>query len=126
MLNLMRWGLPALTAALLGTSVYNVADLAHERRKTQDLSATNADLRSSLARMQNQLQAVSDRLNQLPTQAPAAVEPEPAPRPSAFVETARPAVRVRPKIRVVADAKPAVPKEDPRWTDFQSRLNDQQ
>src|SRR5579863_915210 len=127
MLNLMRWGLPALAAALLGTSVYNVADLAHERRKTQDLSASNADLRSSLARMQNQLQTVSDRLNQLPIQAPAPVAPEePAPRPSAFGETVKPAVRVRPKIRVVSDGRSKAPKEDPRWTDVQSRLNDQQ
>jgi hypothetical protein len=126
MINISRWGLPALTAALLGTSVYNVADLAHESRQTQDLSATNADLRSSLAQMQNQLQTVSDRLNQLATQPPAAVEPEQAPRPSAFDETARPAARARPKIRVVADVRSKVPMEDPRWTDVQSRLNDQQ
>jgi hypothetical protein len=126
MMNISRWGLPALTAALLGTSVYTVADLAHERRQTQDLSATNADLRSSMARMQNQLQVVSDRLNQLPAQPPAAAEPEPAMRPSAFGETVKPAVRARPKIRVLADVRSSVPKEDPRWTDFQSRLNEQQ
>ncbi len=44
------------------------------RRQTQDLSATNADLRSSLAQMRNQLQVVSYRLNQVATQPPAAVE----------------------------------------------------
>jgi len=126
-MNISRWGLPALTAALLGTSVYTVADLSHERRQTQDLSTTNADLRSSLARMQNQLQVVSARLNQLATQPPpAAVEPKQAPRPSAFVETVKPVVRARPKIRVVADTRSSVPKEDPRWTEVQSRLNDQQ
>src|SRR5580700_4384942 len=116
MISISRWGLPALTATLLGTSVYTVADLAHERRQTQDLSTTNADLRSSLAQMQNQLQVVSDRLNQLAAQPaatppPAAVEPEPAPRPSAFAEPVKPAVRVRPKIRVLADARPSVPRE---------------
>jgi hypothetical protein len=130
MMNISRWGLPALTAALLGTSAYTVADLSHERRQTQDLSATNADLRSSLVQMQNQLQVVSARLNQLatqpPTQPPSAVEPEQAPRPSAFVEPVKPAVRARPKIRVVADTRSSVPKEDPRWTDVQLRLNDQQ
>ena len=81
MMNISRWGLPALTAALLGTSVYTVADLSHERRQTQDLSATNADLRSSLARMQAQLQTVSARLSQLTaqplaTQPPATVAPD--------------------------------------------------
>jgi hypothetical protein len=131
MMNIARWGLPALTAALLGTSVYNVADLAHERRQTQDLSATNADLRSSLARMQNQLQTVSDRLNQiaaqpLAAQPPAAVEPEQAPQASPFIDTVKPAARVRPKIRVLADARSSVPREDPRFTDLQSRLNEQQ
>jgi hypothetical protein len=131
MMSISHWGLPALTAALLGTSVYNVADLAHERRQTQSLSTTNADLRASLAQMQNQLQVVSDRLNQLAAQppaaqAPAAVESELVPRPSAFAEPVKPVVRVRPKIRVVADGRSIAPKEDQRWTDFQSRLNEQQ
>lgn len=125
-MNIARWGLPALTAALLGTSVYNVADLAHERRQTQDLSVLNADLRSSVARMQNQLQTVSDRLNQLSAQPPAPVEPEQAARPSAFGETVKPAARVRTKIRVLADVRSIMPREDPRWTDFQLRLNEQQ
>ena len=50
-----RWGFPALTAVLLGTSVYSWVDLSHERRQTQDLVAINTALRASVSQVQNQL-----------------------------------------------------------------------
>jgi hypothetical protein len=126
MLNISRFGFPTLTAVLLGTSVYSLVDLSHERRQTQDLSATNATLRASLTQMQNQLHVVSDRLNQLATLQPAAAGPQPTPPLTAPVEQVKPAVRVRPKTRSIADARPNAPKEDPRWNDMQSRLSEQQ
>ena len=117
-----RWGFPALTAVLLGTSVYSWVDLSHERRQTQDLAATNTALRASVSQMQNQLQVVSDRLNQVATHPPLP-EPQSAPAPATPVQ---PVARVRPKTRVVAEVRPAVPREDPRWNDMQSRLSEQQ
>ena len=122
--NISSWGLPMLTAALLGTSVYSLTDLAHERRQTQDLSATNAALRASLSQTQDQLAVVSARVDQLATPAP--VEPKAAATQAEPVAPARSALRVRPKVRVIADVRPSVPKEDPRFNDFQSRLSDQQ
>jgi hypothetical protein len=119
MVNVSRWGVPALAAVLLGTTTYSMVDLAHERRQTQDLSATNTSLRASLSQMQNQLQVVSDRLNTLTTQPAAPVAPAP-------VASVQPAQRIRPKARVIARVRPSVPKEDPRWNDMQSRLSDQQ
>ncbi len=113
-MNISRWGFPALTAVLLGTSVYSLVDVAHERREAQDLSTTNTALRASLSQMQNQLQVVSDRLNTLSTQPPA-----PA------VEPVKPAPRVRPKTRI-AGVRTSAPKDDPRWNAMQSRLTEQE
>ncbi len=115
MLSVWRWGLPAVTAVLLGTSVYSVVDSTHERRKEQELSATNTSLRASLSQMGEQLQSVSDRLNQLTAQPPAPVEP------------VKPEPRVRPKTRHVSGVRPSQPpKDDPRWNDMQARLTEQQ
>jgi len=123
MVNISRWGLPALTAVLLGTSVYSLTDLAHERRQTQDLSATNTALRASLSQMQNQLAVISGRIDQLSKPAP--IEPEAAPLAEP-VAPVRSALRIRPKARVITNVRPSMPKEDPRWNDLQSRLSDQQ
>jgi hypothetical protein len=124
MVNISRWGLPALTAVLLGTSVYSLTDLSHERQQTQNLTATNAALRASLSQMQNQLAAVSNRVDQLATPAP--VAPQAVTTLTEPVAPPKSAPRVRPKVRVIADVRPSVPKEDPRFNDLQSRLSDQQ
>jgi len=124
MVNISRWGLPALTAVLLGTSVYSLTDLAHERRQTQDLSATNTALRASLSQMQNQLAVISGRIDQLSKPAP--IEPEAAAPLAEPVAPVRSALRIRPKARVIPNVRPSMPKEDPRWNDLQSRLSDQQ
>jgi hypothetical protein len=122
--SISRWAFPALAAVFLGTSVYSGADLARERRQTEELSATNTSLRASLSQVQNQLQLVSNRLDQLGNQTPPQTEPPRAePRP---VAPAKPASRLRPRTRVIADAQSPVPKDDPRWNDVQSRLSQQQ
>jgi chromosome segregation ATPase len=124
LVNISRWGLPALAAVLLGTTVYSLTDLAHERRQTQDLSATNTALHASLSQVQNELAVVSERIDQLAKPAP--VEPEAVAPLAEPVAPTKSAVRVRKKARVIADVRPSVPKEDPRFNDLQSRLSDQQ
>jgi hypothetical protein len=120
MVNISRWGFPALSAVLLGTSVYSLVDVGRERGQAKDLSATNAALRASLGEMQNQLQVVSERLNQVATQQPApAIEPvKPAPPPA-------PPPHVRAKTRIVS-VRASAPKDDPRWNQVQSRISEQQ
>ncbi|HEX5432556.1 MAG TPA: hypothetical protein VFW83_11365 [Bryobacteraceae bacterium] len=106
-----RWGTAVLGAALLGISAYSLAGLKAERNRTEQLSATNVALRSSLNGVQGQLKAVSDQLQ--------AVSQE----QEAEQEKARRAVRVavRPKpVRV------ATPAPDPRWKQVQDKLTNQQ
>lgn len=105
-----RWGAAALGVALLGISAYSVAGLQAERSRSEQLSATNVSLRGSLNDVQNQLQAVSDKLQTLAQQR---AEEEKA------RQAVKPVVRTRP-----ARAVTAAP--DPRWKQMQDKLSDQQ
>ena len=106
---LSRWGLPVVVTLLCGVSAVSLVQLSKERQRSKQLAADNQTLNATLGQVQNQLQAVSDRLNTLSA--------NPRPRRSA-------ARRAAP-----APAKPTPPQAtaaDRRLDQIQSRLNDQQ
>ncbi|MBZ5624477.1 MAG: hypothetical protein LAQ69_38130 [Acidobacteriia bacterium] len=110
----------ALVILLLGTSAYSLAGLVHERRRAQNLTASNEALLASLRQMQNQVQLVSEKLNAMAAQ-PAAIPP-----PAPMVQE-RPAVRpaASPK-KGASPRKTARATDDPRWRQMQAKLADQQ
>src|ERR1700722_3630291 len=79
----------------LAVSAYSLIGLKNERGRAEDLASTNQALRDSLARMQDQLQSVSTRLESLA-------------QPPAPARTAEPSARVvapkAPKVRAKSSA----------------------
>jgi len=107
-------GVAVLVVILLGTSAYSLSGLARERRRSQDLTASNQALSASLQQVQSQLRSVSEQLNAI------AVQPAPASAPP-------PRVRVRPAVRTASVPKlVARVADDPRWKQMQARLDGQQ
>jgi hypothetical protein len=125
-MNIPLWVSPALVVVFLGTSVYGLVGLSHERQQTEKMAATNSALTLSLSQMQKRLDEVSSQLNQKAKQD--------AEVPAAASSTTRepvermktPLVKVPPKPRVVAVAPASMPKDDPRWKEMQTRLSAQQ
>lgn len=119
-----KWWLPglALVLALTGMSVYSMVSLAHERDRAKELAAGNQELRASLSQIQNQVQAVTEKLNALAA-TPALAPPPPAPAPEPEVVSKPVAPRPPAKKRVVAAQKPV---DDPRWSQVQSKLDEQE
>jgi hypothetical protein len=107
--QIARWGFPALTVILIGTTAYGITGLSRERRQTQELAAANTALRASLTEVQTELQQVSARLNDLTAQPPAQTTPQPAPPPVKQVDRQRPLARHRSNSRKVSSIGPPAP-----------------
>ena len=106
-------GMGVVAVLLLGTSAYSVAGLLRERRHTEDLTASNEALTTSLRQLQSQMQMVSEKLNAIAAP-PAALAP-PAPR-----------VQEQPAVRAATRPRRSAVVEDPRWRQMGTRLADQQ
>jgi predicted nuclease with TOPRIM domain len=117
------WWVPGLGLALVLSvmSIYSVVSLARERERAKELAAGNQELRASLSLIQNQMQAVNQKLNELASKPAAAPAPAPEPEPAAVSKPAAP--KPPAKKRVVAAQKPV---DDPRWGQFQSKLDEQE
>jgi DNA repair exonuclease SbcCD ATPase subunit len=110
------WSLIVLGLVLCGTLALGGFFLLREHKQTQELQAGNQKLVAALSQLQNQLSAISDKMNALasaPPQAPVALE-----RPSAMP----PAVRAKSRPRMTARRA----ADDPRWKQMQQQLSDQQ
>jgi hypothetical protein len=125
-MSIPGWGFPALAVIFLGTSVYGLVGLSHERQQADKMAATNSALTASLNQMQKRLDEVSSQLNQqanqdaeVPTAASATTG-----QPVSHAKTS--VVKARPKPRVEAVARASMPKDDPRWNEMQTRLSAQQ
>src|SRR5579864_3230570 len=111
------WALAALIVILCCATAASLFYVVKERRQARDLTATNQTLSASLGQVQDQLKAVSDRLNALtaPQETPAKV---PARRPAVSEKT-----HVRAGVhRVAVRRRP----DDPRFKQMESQLSDQQ
>jgi uncharacterized coiled-coil protein SlyX len=100
-----------LVLAQCGIAGITTFYFVRENRQTGNLAASNQLL---TAKMQSQLQAISDKLNALTT--------APPPQSRASAVTARTHPKPKPH-RMVAEWRPA---DDPRWRQIQSQLSDQQ
>jgi hypothetical protein len=104
-----NWPVYLLTIALGVAVVTGYMYVSGERQQRRDLAAANQSLATSLAQVQTQLQAVSQRMNDLLARATARPAPEPVPRPR---------VRTTAKVRVV--------RNGPILGSIQSQLSKQQ
>ena len=99
-------------AALIAT-----AYLYREKRQTQELTATNQSLSTTLAQLQNRIQDLTQRVDEMKS-APAIAAPvatvQPRPAKAAVAKAPRPAARRTP------------PREDPRFKELQGQLSEQQ
>ena len=122
-----RTGVMLLLIALCGIAGISTFYFVREHRQSQQLATSNQALTANLNQVQGQLQALTDKLNALSaaqtvpaTHSTPAVVNEPAsPRPSAM--GAR--MHKKPVHRTVARKAPV---DDPRWSQVQGQLTDQQ
>lgn len=127
--NATRLIVPAVVVVLSLTTILGWMTLSAERTRSEDLAAKNLALAGSLARVQSQLDTVTQRLASLnetvktlqappPPEPVAAAEPAPAPK----------AVRPSSNLRKVSAAKPKPPVQtlDPRFDQLQTRLAGQE
>jgi uncharacterized coiled-coil protein SlyX len=109
--RLLVWGCLLVLAACL---VYVV----RQRRHAKELDSKNAELSTSLGQTRSQLEALTAKLSAMST--PPAAEPAPPPAKPARTRTvARPRSARR-------DTPARRPAEDPRWSEIQTKLAEQQ
>ncbi len=106
-----NWPVYLLVFALIAVLVIGYVYVSHQKQQARDLAATNQGLTTSLTQMQNQLQSVTERLNDLQTRAAA---PPAAPARVRSSGTAR--------VRPASEAR--VTRDDPRFGKIQSQLSE--
>jgi len=122
-----RTGVMLLLIALCGIAGISTFYFVKEHKQSKQLATDNQALTANLTQVQGQLQALTEKLNVLSaaqsvpaTQSvPAAVTEPASPQPSAMVNR----VHRKPVHRVVAQQPPP---DDPRWSQVQGQLSDQQ
>ncbi len=122
-----RTGVMLLLIALCGIAGISTFYFVREHKQSQPLATDNQALTANLTQVQGQLQALTEKLNALsaaqsvpaPQSVPAAVTEPATPRPSAMVNLAH-----RKPIHRAAVQQP--PADDPRWSQVQGQLSDQQ
>jgi len=110
MMTRSNWPVYLLTIALVAAVAVGYAYISSERQRNRDLAASNQSLAASVARVQAQLQSLSERLRDVL----ARTTPPPAPA------RARSTVRVR----LAGDVRGV--RNDPRLGQIQSQLSEQQ
>ena len=116
----------AFALVLLGAtaaSVYSMNALSKERRRADEVTASNQALTNSLRQMQSELASMSERLSTLTVPPPAPPQPLPE-REVQAMPRVRTSTRTAP--RSTPRTTPRLAPDDPRWNQFQSRLADQQ
>ena len=105
-----------LAIGLLVVSGISIAGLVRERRHSKELTTSNQALLISLRQVQDQVQAVSEKLNAIATQ------PAPAPLPPPVAAPPEPARTAR--AAAATPRKPVRPADDVRWRQVQTKLAD--
>ncbi len=122
-----RTGVMLLLIALCGIAGISTFYFVREHRQSQQLATSNQALTANLNQVQGQLQALTEKLNSLsttqyvpaPQSLPAAVTEPASPRPPAMMNR----LHRKPVHRTVVQQPPA---DDPRWSQVQGQLSDQQ
>ncbi|MBZ5595127.1 MAG: hypothetical protein LAP39_23020 [Acidobacteriia bacterium] len=110
--------------ALCGIAGISTFYFAREHRQALQLAASNQALTANLNEVQGQLQTLTDKLNAMsaPPQTPPVLrEPAPA-RPAATGER----THKKPMHRTATARKQEPAPDDPRWSQMQGQLSDQQ
>jgi len=122
-----RTGVMLLLIALCGIAGISTFYFVREHKQSQELATSNQALTANLNQVQGQLQALTEKLNAMSSEQ---TVPAPQPMPAAVTEpaTQRPAammnrVHKKPVHRTVVQQPPA---DDPRWSQVQGQLSDQQ
>jgi hypothetical protein len=96
-----HWHVNLLIGVLAGAALLSGAYLYREKRQAQDLAATNQVLSATVSQLQNRLQDLTQRMDDL---------------------KATPVVKVRPaKASVAPKSKAVGPKNDPRFKELEGR-----
>jgi FtsZ-binding cell division protein ZapB len=118
-LSIRRESWPAylLVAVLAAAALISTAYLFREKRQTQELAATNQTLSTTLAQLQNRVQDLTQRMDDVKSAqaAPVSVAPPQIAKPRA-VKAAK----------AVTPSRRAQPRDDPRFKELQGQLSDQQ
>jgi hypothetical protein len=111
------WPIYGVVAMVVSVTGFNSSDLYREKQQNRELSVSNKTLRTSMMQLQSELQAVKGQLDAL-----SAAHRFSAPPPAAALP--QPAkVRATKAMRAAAQS---TPRYDPRFTQLQRELSDQQ
>jgi hypothetical protein len=102
-------------AVLAAAALISTAYLYREKRQTQELSAANQTLSTTLAQLQNRIQDLTQRVDEFKS----------APVVSAPIARTQPAKPRPSKASKVATPR-TPPRDDPRFKELQGQLSDQQ
>jgi hypothetical protein len=111
-----------LGLAVVAIFAYSMVGLSNQRKRADELASTNQSLRDSLARVQDQLQSVSTRLETM-------AEPKTPEQPARIARAAEPAAKAAPKSRAKSPSVAsgaARSSTDLRWKQVQDRIASQQ
>jgi hypothetical protein len=111
-----------LGLAVVAIFAYSMVGLSNQRKRADELASTNQSLRDTLAKMQDQLQSVSIRLETM-------AEPKTPEQPARITRAAEPAAKAAPKSRAKAPgaaSSAARGSTDLRWKQVQDRIANQQ
>jgi hypothetical protein len=109
------WPLYLLLAVLAGAALISSAYLYREKQHGQELAATNQSLNTTLLQLQNRLQDLTKRIDEV-TSAPVVAVPVARPQ----------AAKARPAKISKAAAQRSAPRDDPRFQELKGQLSDQQ
>ncbi|MBZ5674769.1 MAG: hypothetical protein LAP61_11025 [Acidobacteriia bacterium] len=108
------WPVYLLMAVLAGSALITSAYLYREKKQTQELTAANQNLSTTLTQLQSRIQDLTQRVDEFkssPVVAAPVVRAQPAkPRPAKVSKT----------------AAPRTPRDDARFKELQGQLSDQQ
>jgi len=123
----MRWILGGAVAVIAIAAGIGFGYISHEKSQLKELSAANQNLSSSLSGMKSELQAMTEKLNeQGAAMARAEVAARAALSASANGSESTEQRAARPRVASPNNAVRSRPAADPRFTQIQSRLEEQQ
>ena len=113
------WPVYLLITVLAASALITSAYLYREKKQTQELTAANQNLSTTLTQLQNRIQDLTQRVDEFKSSPVVS-----APVASAPVARTQPA-KPRPA-KVARKAVPRTPRDDPRFKELQGQLSDQQ
>ena len=118
----LSWPVYLLMAVLAGSALITSAYLYREKKQTQELTAANQNLSTTLTQLQSRIQDLTQRVDEFKSSPVVSV-----PATSAPVARTQPAKPRPAKVsKASKTAAPRPPRDDPRFKELQGQLSDQQ